>query len=162
MDDGQEVHSQGGSYNEKESFAGTVFQVVLMIIALILTMSFTLVGLIFVILGIRKSLSREVMEVTVPEFIAGASYVMSFVSLSLSALNLSGMGTANFWTVSFFIFPILAVVASAVGLVMAIRNFGKIRSRAMAIYLLIVAIGAAFFGAYLWANGMVGIGLWWY
>ncbi|MEZ4851456.1 MAG: hypothetical protein R3B93_23145 [Bacteroidia bacterium] len=106
-DDGNPVHSQQGSYNEQVSFGWSMTKLGLMIIALILTMSFALVGLIFIILGLRKQFTKEAMQVIVPEFIAGLSFIMGFVSLTGSASNLWEMGTANIWTISFFVFPIL-------------------------------------------------------
>ncbi|MCB0847529.1 MAG: serine hydrolase, partial [Bacteroidetes bacterium] len=116
LDDGNPVHSQQGSYNEQVSFGWSMTKLGLMIIALILTMSFALVGLIFIILGLRKQFTKEAMQVIVPEFIAGLSFIMGFVSLTGSASNLWEMGTANAWTISFFVFPILGLIAAFVGL----------------------------------------------
>ena len=56
MVDGEPVYSQQGDYNEKYSFAGTMMKAGLMLLTMIIIMSFALVGLVFIILGIKKQL----------------------------------------------------------------------------------------------------------
>jgi len=162
-DRGKNVMMIGGAYFEQTSNVGAMFKRVLLIIALIFSLSSFILGIASLIGIIIGKLSwRGLIPRVIPMIGVGLLIlaVLNLHEVQIYTYKLAELTTINLRTMTVFIGTTVFGIASTVSLYFSIRMFSKQKKRWFAYYLLFTSLSLFFIAAILWQNGWIGLRTW--
>jgi CubicO group peptidase (beta-lactamase class C family) len=162
-DNGKNVMMIAGSYYEQASNFWAVFKRVIIIIALLFSLSSIILGLVSSIAALIGKLDwQEAIPRIAPT--VGLAFLAWSVSYLLEiqqyTYKLSELDTVNFHTIIIFFGTSVFAVISIVSLFYSIKAFGKKDKRWFTSYLLLTSISLCLITAILFQSGLVGLRTW--
>jgi CubicO group peptidase (beta-lactamase class C family) len=162
-DQGKNVMLIGGTYYEQTSNLAAMLKRIILIIALIFSLSSFILGitsLIGIIIG--KLTWRETIPRIIPMIGVGLLVwaVLNLLEVQNYTYKLAELNTINMRTMIIFLGTSVFGIASIVSLFFSIRMFSKQKKRWFTYYFLLTSISLFFIATILWQNGWIGLRTW--
>jgi len=162
-DQGKNIMMIRGSYFEQTSNFWAMFKRVVLIIALIFSLSSFVLGIASLIgIMIRKLSWRQLIPRVIPMIGVGLLIwaVLNLLEVQNYTYKLAELKTINMRTMIVFFGTSVFGIASVVSLFFSIRMFSKQKKGWFAYYFLLTSISLCFIAATLWQIGWLGLRTW--
>jgi len=162
-DRGKNVMMIGGSYYEQTSNFWAMLKRVVLIIAIIFSLSSFILGIVSLIGVIMGKLTwRDIIPGVIPMIGVGFLVwaVLNLLEVQNYTYKLAELTTINLRTMIVFLGTSVFGIASIVSLFFSFRMFSKQKKRWFAIYFLLISMSLFFIAAILWQNGWIGLRTW--
>src|SRR5258705_2488640 len=162
-DNGKNVMMIGGTYYEQTSNFWAILKRVVLMIALLFSLSSFISGIASLIGRIFGKLSwRELIPGVIPMIGVGLliSAVLNLLEVQNYTYKLAELTTINLRTMIIFFGTSAFGIASITSLFFSIRMFSKQKKRWFAFYFLLTSISLFFIAVILWQNGWIGLRTW--
>ncbi len=156
------VLSDQGGMLEKSSVVEYWLKLVLLGLSGLVSLSFLLVGLVFLILAIFKRYPSNAAPLTLLAWLSPLMLVISVVFFATALQDFYHLGTKNVNTVGLFISSLLFGMGALITMALSIYKFRRLESRTLAGYLVVVGFSLSFIMVFLMQEGMIGIRMWAY
>jgi len=162
-DEGKNVMMKGGSYFEQTSNFGAMLKRIILIIALIFSLSSFLLGIVSLIGKLIGKLSwRDAIPRVIPMiglvFLVLA--ILNLLEVQTYTYQLAELNTINLRTMIVFLGTSVFGIASILSLFFSIRLFIKQKKRWFAYYFLLTSISLFIIAVFLWQNNLIGLRTW--
>jgi len=162
-DQGKNVMMIAGTYYEQTSNFWAMFKRVVLIIALIFSLSSVMLGIVSLIVVIFDKLSwRDLIPRVIPMIGLGLLVwaVLNLLEVQNYTYKLAELDTINLRTMIIFSGTSSFGIASIVSLFFSIRMFSKQKKHWFAYYFVLTSLSLFFIAAILWQNGWIGLRTW--
>jgi CubicO group peptidase (beta-lactamase class C family) len=160
--EGNKVLYEWGAYYEKTSYAKILIIRILVLGSLVCGILLLLSSIFWLFKAIFKRLTwKEYFRRSLSAF-GVLSLIIAFGVLAYMATNVSLMGTANFFTITFFVGTLLFAVLGIAGFIMTIRRFRQITNKWTKWYLLITTTWLLTLVIFYFHYDWIGLRMWSY
>lgn len=157
---GQRVVSDQGSYEVKSPQWKMWTYATLLGISTILAITFLLVGLVFFILALTRSLPRSTLWVTVPVWTGVVSLMVMGVLFFTALTDLYQLATPSAANQVLYLCSLYVGLAALAGLGGAAYMYPRTGSTVLSVYLTLVALSLAYLSWILMQDGLIGVKMW--
>jgi CubicO group peptidase (beta-lactamase class C family) len=158
--DGQRILITAGGYLQEASSAWWWVRPALFGLSLLLLISASVAGLVWLVYAMRRLLPRSQVLPRLLPLLATAALVGTFVALISVGSNIASAGSPGPATILLGLAPWAAGVFSVAGLLLTVRYFSRFRSRFVAWYLLLTYGALGWLLVVLGTYGWLSLRLW--
>jgi CubicO group peptidase (beta-lactamase class C family) len=157
---GQQVISDQGSYEVKSPQWKMWTYATLLGLSGLVSVTFLLVGLVFFILALTRSLPRSTLWVTVPVWTGVVSLIVMGVLFFTALEDIYQLGAPSTATQVLYLCSLYVGLASLAGLSGAVYMYPRTGSTVLSLYLTLVALSLVYLSWILMQDGLIGVKMW--
>lgn len=157
---GQRVISDQGSYEVKSPQWKMWTYATLLGLSAFLSGTFLVVGLVFFILALTRSLPRSTLWVTVPVWTGVVSLIVMGVLFFIALEDIYQLGAPSTASHVLYLCSLYTGLAALAGLAGAVYMFPRAGSTVLSLYLTLVALSLVYLSWILMQDGLIGVKMW--